>query len=148
VRFRLLNDAVCDVRCVQSTAGVRAETSGAWGPMRQGSERKTPMHGAAWGRMGPHGAAHGAAPGRMGLGLGPVQKITRGGGGGGGERRAAGCYLLRWRWTNNPLALPSNYPIPDDLFITDPTCLIAGRDGAPLGERHEALARRWRAKGE
>jgi hypothetical protein len=22
------------------------------------------------------------------------------------KRRAAGCYLLRWRWANNPLALP------------------------------------------
>jgi hypothetical protein len=46
--------------------------------------------------------------------------------------------------------LPSKYPIPADLSIaiTDPTCLIAGRDGASLGERHEALARRERAKEE
>jgi hypothetical protein len=63
---------------------------------------------------------------------------------GGGGARGAGCYLLRWRWANNPLALPSKCPIPADLpiAIADPTYLIAGRDGAPLGERHEALARR------
>jgi hypothetical protein len=72
-----------------------------------------------------------------------------GGGGGGGQARGAGCYLLRWRWANNPLALPSKCAIPADLSITDPTYLIAERDGAPLGERHEALARRrWRAKEE
>jgi hypothetical protein len=60
------------------------------------------------------------------------------------KARGASCYLLRWCWANNPLALPSKHPIPADLSITDPTCLciIAGRDGAPLGERHEALARR------
>jgi hypothetical protein len=62
--------------------------------------------------------------------------------GGKKKARGTGCYLLRWRWANNPLALPSKYPIPADLSITDPTCVIAGRDGAPLGEIHEALARR------
>jgi hypothetical protein len=45
-----------------------------------------------------------------------------------GARPAAICYLLHWRWANNPLALPSKYPIPADLFITDPTCSIAERD--------------------
>jgi hypothetical protein len=36
--------------------------------------------------------------------MGPVQKkISLGK----KERKsAAGCYLLRWRWANNPLALP------------------------------------------
>jgi hypothetical protein len=52
------------------------------------------------------------------LGMGPVQKITRGGGR--GQARSAGCYLLRWRWANNPLALPSKCPITADLSITDP----------------------------
>jgi hypothetical protein len=48
------------------------------------------------------------------------------------KRRAAGCYLLRWRWANNnnnPLqVLLSKHPIPADLFAADPTCSIAGRD--------------------
>jgi hypothetical protein len=87
----------------------------------------------AWGWHGVStgmglGLAWDLAGGR-GPGMGPVQKITR-------EqrkkkRRAAGLYLLRWRWANNnnPLqALPSKHPIPADLFITDPTCSIAGRD--------------------
>jgi hypothetical protein len=59
-----------------------------------GSERKTPVHGAAPDRTGPHRAA----PGRMGLGMGhwhwgPSKKNTRGKGGG-GQARVAGCYLL------------------------------------------------------
>jgi hypothetical protein len=34
------------------------------------------------------------------------------------KRCAAGCYLLRWRWANNPLqALPSKYPIPAEIFL-------------------------------
>jgi hypothetical protein len=45
--------------------------------------------------MGPHGAApgrmHGAAPCRIGLGMGPVQKITRGRRGKKGARPAAIC---------------------------------------------------------
>jgi hypothetical protein len=58
-----------------------------------GSERKTPVHGAAPDRTGPHRAA----PGRMGLGMGhwhwgPSKKNTRGKGG--GQARVAGCYLL------------------------------------------------------
>jgi hypothetical protein len=73
--------------------------------------------------------------GLAGLGMGSVQNNNPPGGGG-------GCYLLRWRRVNNPLALPPKYPIPTDLSITEPTCLIAERDGAPLGEKHEALARR------
>jgi hypothetical protein len=47
--------------------------------------------------------AHGAAWGRMGLGMRPVQTKT--------QARGTGCYLLRWRWAKNPLALPSKYPI-------------------------------------
>jgi hypothetical protein len=75
-------------------------------------------HGAAWGRMGPHEAWHGARP-----------KNTRGAGGG-EQARGTGCYLLRWRWANSPLALPSKHPIPADLSIADPTCsVIAGREG-------------------
>jgi hypothetical protein len=58
-----------------------------------------------------------------------------GGWGWGEQARGAGCYLLRWRWTNSPLALPSKYPIPADVSIAHPTCLIAGRDGAPLGKK-------------
>jgi hypothetical protein len=60
------------------------------------------------------------------------------------QARGAGCYLLRWRWANNPRALPPKYTTPAGLSIaiTDPTCLIAERDGAALGERHDALARR------
>ena len=48
-----------------------------------GSERETPVHGAAWGRMGPHGAAWGSAWGSS--------KATN-------QARGTGCYLLRWRW--------------------------------------------------
>ena len=37
-------------------------------------------------------------------------------------------------WANNPLALPSKYPLPGaDLYVSNPACLIAGRDGAPGG---------------
>jgi hypothetical protein len=82
-------------------------------PNAQGPQRKTPVHGAAWGRMGPD--------------MGPVKKIARPK----KKRRAAGCYLLRWHWANNPLqtaGTASKYPTPTDLFITDPTCAIAGRD--------------------
>jgi hypothetical protein len=107
---------VSPARAEGGCTGARAENPGAWGRMGP--------HGAAWGlawgRTGPHGAAW------MGLGM-----------------DGAGCYLLRWCWANNPLTQPSKYPIPADLSITGPTCLIGERDGAPLGaERHEALARR------
>jgi hypothetical protein len=63
------------------------------------------------------------------LGMGPIQKITRGKN---NQARGAGCYLLRWRWANNPLALPSlKAPAPSLLIyvrVADPTCLVAGRD--------------------
>jgi hypothetical protein len=57
--------------------------------------------------------------------VGHVQKITpRGGEAGQGQQQAqargAGCYLLRWRWANNPLlalALPSKYPGPAGLSV-------------------------------
>jgi hypothetical protein len=74
-----------------------------------GSERKTPVHLASGATPGPT-EPHRAPPGRMGL----VQKITPGGGG----RRVAPadicCVGRRWRWANNPLALPSKHPIPAD----------------------------------
>jgi hypothetical protein len=64
------------------------------------SERKPPLHGAAWGRMGPYGAAP-PAPGRMGLRLGAARGPSKKQPGGGEQARGAGCYLLRWRWANN-----------------------------------------------
>jgi hypothetical protein len=95
-------------RCmVHGAAGRMGPHGVAWG--------RVGLHGAAWGRTGPHRAA-------WGLAWGSSRTLKR------KKRRAAGCYLLRWRWANNPLALPSKYPIPADLFITDPTCSIAGHD--------------------
>jgi hypothetical protein len=83
-----------------------------------GNPRCMGPHGAAWGRMGLHGAAWC----RM---VRPNPNPER-------EKKGARRRLLfaaRWRWDNNPLALPSKYPIPE-------------RDRAPLGERHKAFARR------
>jgi hypothetical protein len=123
------------------------------GPFRtQWSERKTPVHGAAcWGRMGPHRAGRtgpASARDRTGAwawGLACMAKNNPGKGG--NKRRAAGCYLLRWRWTNNPLALTSKYPIPADLFIADPTCLIA-RWSTAWEETRGPRPSLWRAKEE
>jgi hypothetical protein len=78
----------------------------------------------------------------MGLGMGPVQKLNRGGEGPGTRRRLLFAALALGQQPTGPLALPSKCPIPADLSVTDPTYLIPERDGAPLGERHEALARR------
>jgi hypothetical protein len=63
-------------------------------------------------RIGPHGAwaiaygmgPHGAGAGAWHLARGPRPKNNPGGGGGGTGARHPGCYLLHWRWANNPLA--------------------------------------------
>jgi hypothetical protein len=55
------------------------------------------VHGATWGRTGPHRAA-------WGLAWGPFKNKNKNPGKKERKRRAAGCYLLRWRWANNPLA--------------------------------------------
>jgi hypothetical protein len=55
--------------------------------------------------MGPHRAAWG-----RNLAWGPSKKITREKTP--GVRCLCCCYSLRWRWANNPLALPSKYPHP------------------------------------
>jgi hypothetical protein len=121
--------------------------------------------GAPW-CMGPHGAALGRMPHeaacRMGLGTwhGSRPKKNPGAGGGGGRREAGGarhrhrhrhsCYLLfgalallgpatHWAWHCHQ-STPSL--LINLLSNTGPTCFVAGRDGAPLEEKHEAPARR------
>jgi hypothetical protein len=69
----------------------------------QGAQRGALVHGAAWGRMGPHGAWHGARPKNIKLARGRKKKKARG------------------RLLFAALALPSKHPIPADLFITDLT---------------------------
>jgi hypothetical protein len=106
----------------------------------------------ARGRTGPC-----SVQGRMGLGLGKRLGLGLGFGMGhgarpkatreGGRRTApvAIWYLLRWRWANNSLALPSAIKAHHALLLTadisaattDPTCLIAEHDGAPLGARED-----------
>jgi hypothetical protein len=108
------------------------------------------LHGASMGLLLAVGMGHGASMGygvSMGLARGLSKKITRGGAGASRARHAAPaaiCCVGVGRRANNPLALPSKCPIPGpaDLSIADPTDLIAERDGAPLGERHETLVRR------
>jgi hypothetical protein len=61
------------------------------------------VHEAAWGRTGPHGAARGLAWARPKKNN-PEKKEKK--------RRAAGSYLLRWRWANNeqPSELKAPHP--------------------------------------
>jgi hypothetical protein len=109
--------------------------------------------GLALGRMGPHAwgmgahmasmGPHRASMGPHGASMGPVQKINRERKKGARRRLLFAALALGQQPTGTAIKHQSTPSLLIYLlFITDPTCLIAGRDGAPLGERHEALARR------
>jgi hypothetical protein len=116
-------------RC--AAAGALLDPSGA-----PRTRTPVPVHGAArGGGMGPHGAEWDRMePSKKGVYAycrGPKRKT---------KPRAVpallfAAFCVGVGWANNPLALPSKYPpLPGaGLYVSDPTCLIAGRDGAPGG---------------
>jgi hypothetical protein len=96
-----------------ASSGQRGESTEGGGASHAAALPWPPWGSSEKHRCMEHGAWHGGRPKNN-----PGNKK---------QSRGACCYLLRWRWANNPLALPSKYPIPADLSIAiaDPTCLIA-----------------------